>query len=83
MKSLTLGECSNDNLTILSKVLYIEELNIEFTCYEEPTNQNEIIINLYTECSKSRVGKLIQLSLVQLKQFDWQSAQQVDEVGFH
>jgi len=47
LKCLTLIEFTNDNITILSKILYIEELNLEFSSYEKITNENENIFIYY------------------------------------
>jgi len=47
LKSLTLADFTNDNVTILSKILYLQELDIEFDSHEKLTKQNGNLINFY------------------------------------
>ncbi|CAF1329655.1 unnamed protein product [Adineta steineri] len=58
LKSLKLLQFTNDNLNILSKLFYIEQLYIEFSIYDKLTKQDENLINYYLFNLSNNIEKL-------------------------
>ena len=58
LKSIVLGEFTNDNISILPKILYLQELDIEFSSYQKLTNQTEDLINLYIFSTENNLKKV-------------------------